>query len=337
MNYKSFMKDFIDNNTKGIYLIDSEEEYLKETIIKQAKDIIKFPDFNYIEIKGKITIEKLQTAMDTYPIMEDKKVIIWRNIDFSKKAIKEYESINNYLIKLMEKLGDFLTFLILPDGKVFKGKFYKNVKNQGNIVEISRLNNKELVSFIGRRFVRAGKRIKKSYVNEIISRFSYLNKNSEIDLYEIVNTVDKIIANSYKKEVSLDDVNDQLDQILDLNIFNLTDALSIRDSKTAMDIYFHMAKDKDEIFKIYHMIVRHVRNLIGIKVLMKDSFNDSFIMKTMSLSFYELKKDKSFIRNFSLNDLFKIQDFLYNMDRKQKSEDFDINLNMLMLISSFSK
>src|SRR5699024_2086279 len=108
-----------------------------------------------------------------------------------KKAIKEYENINSYLIKLMGDLGDFLTFLILPDGNVFKGKFYKNVKKQGNIVEISRLNNKELVSFIGRRFVRAGKRIKKSYISEIISRFSYLNKNSEIDLYEIVNTVDK--------------------------------------------------------------------------------------------------------------------------------------------------
>lgn len=337
MNYKEFMINLLNNKTKGIYLVDSEEEYLKETIIYAARDIIDFPDFNYIEIKGKTSVEEIQTAMDTYPIMEDKKVIIWRNIDFSQKNIKEYEDVNNALIKAMENMGDFLTLIIIPDSKIFKGKFYKNVKKSGELVEIKRLTNTELVSFIGKRFVNAGKKIKKTQINDIINRFSYLNKNSEVDLYEVVNTVDKIISNSNQKEVKDIDVRDQLDQILDLNIFNLTDALSMRDSKKALDTYLHMAVDLDEIFKIFHMIVRHIRNLIGIKVLSKNSFNDSFIMKALSISFYELKKDKSFIRNFTLDELIDLQDFLYNMDRKQKSVDFDMNLNMEMLISSFSK
>ena len=337
MNYKEFMTNLFKKNTSGIYLIDSKEEYLKETIIDQAKDLISFPDFNYIEIKGKKSLEEIKTAMDTYPIMEDKKVLIWRNIDLSKNSIKEYDDICKLLIDDAKNIPEFLTLIVIAEDNVFKGKFYKTIKEYGNIVEIDRLNNNELVSFIGKRFVKNKKKIKKSYINEIIDRFSYLNKNSQIDLYEVINTVDKIIANSDKSEVSIEDVHDQLDKILDLNIFNLTDALSVRDSKSAMNTYLYMAKDMDEIFKIFHMIVRHIRNMIGIKVLTKDSYNDAFIQKSLGISSFELRKDKGFIRNFSLDDLFDIQEFLYKCDLKQKSQDFDMNLNMLILIEKFSK
>ncbi|MDU5504809.1 MAG: DNA polymerase III subunit delta [Anaerococcus vaginalis] len=337
MNYKEFMTELFNKKSRGIYLIDSKEEYLKETVIEQAKDLISFPDFNYIEIKGKKTIEDIKTAMDTYPVMEDKKVLVWRNIDLSKNNIKEYEDICNLIVEEIENLADFLTFIIISEENIFKGKFYKAIKKYGQIVEIERLNNNELVSFIGKRFVKNKKKIKKTYINEIIERFSYLNKNSQIDLYEVVNTVDKIIANSDKDEVLLEDVHDQLDQVLDLNIFNLTDSLSQRDTKTAMNTYLYMAKDIDEIFKIFYMLVRHIRNLIGIKILTRDSYNDSFMQKSLAISSFELRKDKGFIRNFSLDELFDLQDFLYSCDLKQKSEDFDMNLNMLMFIEKFSK
>ena len=337
MNYKEFMTELCNKKSRGIYLIDSKEEYLKETVIEQAKDLISFPDFNYIEIKGKKTIEDIKTAMDTYPVMEDKKVLVWRNIDLSKNNIKEYEDICNLIVEEIENLADFLTFIIISEENIFKGKFYKAIKKYGQIVEIERLNNNELVSFIGKRFVKNKKKIKKTYINEIIERFSYLNKNSQIDLYEVVNTVDKIIANSDKDEVLLEDVHDQLDQVLDLNIFNLTDSLSQRDTKTAMNTYLYMAKDIDEIFKIFYMLVRHIRNLIGIKILTRDSYNDSFMQKSLAISSFELRKDKGFIGNFSLDELFDLQDFLYSCDLKQKSEDFDMNLNMLMFIEKFSK
>lgn len=337
MNYKEFMTELFNKKSRGIYLIDSKEEYLKETVIEQAKDLISFPDFNYIEIKGKKTIEEIKTAMDTYPVMEDKKVLVWRNIDLSKNNIKEYEDICNLIVEEIENLADFLTFIIISEENIFKGKFYKAIKKYGQIVEIERLNNNELVSFIGKRFVKNKKKIKKTYINEIIERFSYLNKNSQIDLYEVVNTVDKIIANSDKDEVLLEDVHDQLDQVLDLNIFNLTDSLSQRDTKTAMNTYLYMAKDIDEIFKIFYMLVRHIRNLIGIKILTRDSYNDSFMQKSLAISSFELRKDKGFIKNFSLDELFDLQDFLYSCDLKQKSEDFDMNLNMLMFIEKFSK
>ncbi|MDU7411890.1 MAG: DNA polymerase III subunit delta, partial [Anaerococcus sp.] len=196
MNFKEFMNLLIDDKLKGVYLFDSKEEFLNDTIIEEVRNKVNIPDFNLVEIKGNTNIETIKNSYETYPVMDEKKYIIWRNIDISKKSIKEYENTLNILADDFKEFPEFALLLIFSDNPPFKGKFYKSVAKNGKIVEINRLNQKELESFIGKRFVRNGKKIQKFLVREIVSRFSYLSKDSEIDLYEIVNVVDKIIASS---------------------------------------------------------------------------------------------------------------------------------------------
>ena len=50
-------------------------------------------------------------------------------------------------------------------------------------------------------------------------------------LFEVVNSVDKIISNSTDELITKEDIDDQLDQVLNLNIFNLTDAIASKDLK----------------------------------------------------------------------------------------------------------
>ena len=81
MNYKEFMAELFSKKSRGIYLIDSKEEYLKETIIDQAKDLISFPDFNYIEIKGKKSLEDIKTALIFFTPFAFKKSIAIFSVD----------------------------------------------------------------------------------------------------------------------------------------------------------------------------------------------------------------------------------------------------------------
>ena len=336
MNYKEFMTNLINKKVSGVYLFDSKEDFLNDTILEEARSQISIPDFNLVDIKGDKDLETIKTSYETYPIMEDRKLIIWRNIDLSKDSIKEYESILDGLTKDIKDFPNYASLLIFSDNPPFKGKFYKLVNKNGQIVNIDRLKPKELESFIGKRFVRNGKKIQKSLVVEIVDRFSYLSKNSEIDLYEIVNTVDKIIGNSSDQVVKKEDVLNHLDEILNLNIFNLTDAISIKNCKQASKVYLQMVNSNEDLFMVYHMIIRQVRNLIAVKSLQKDGYNDSFIMKNVGIGSFELKKLKGFTRNFSLNELFDIHSRIFDMEYRQKSVDFDMEIELLLLIKKIT-
>lgn len=337
MKYKEFMEELLGGRTSGIYLFDSKERYLEESILEGAKSILNTPDFNYTQIKGETDLDTLLTSLTTFPIMDEKKFVIRKGIDLSKDKVKTYSNTLDGLLENYGQVTDFANLFIFSDRPPFKGKFYKKVKGNGRVVEIDRLNNRELQSFIGKRFVRDGKKISKVLVNEIIDRFSYLSKNSEIDLFAVVNTVDKIIANSSEEVVSKKDVTDQLDQILNISIFNLTDALSQRDSGKAMRIYLEMVAGGEDPFMIYHMIIRQVRNLLGIKTLLKTGFSDKAIREKLSLSNFEYNKDKTFVGNFSEEDLLEIHERLFEMEEKMKSQDFDMDLNMLLLVKAFGK
>lgn len=333
MKYIEFFKKFSSLKTSGIYLFDSKEEYLNTTIIEEAERLINIKDFNLIKIKGDTDFDTIKNTYETYPVMEDKKIIIWQNIDLSKDGVKNYKLI---LDKIAEDAKDFpayATLLIFSDNKPFKGKFYKAINKNGTVVEIDRLNPKELRSFIGRRFIKNNKKISNKYIDEIINRFSYLTYNSEIDLFEVVNSVDKIISNSSDEIIKKEDIDDQLDQVLNLNIFNLTDAIAARNSKVALKNLILMEKSGEDLFMIYHMIIRQFRILTAVKSLTESNFNDSFIMKSAKIGSFELKKAKGNIKNYSLDDLIAINDRLMDMEIRSKSEAFDMKDELMKLVA----
>lgn len=337
MNYMEFMKKFLDNDISGVYLFDSEEDFLTDSIIEEARNQVSIPDFNFIDLKGGEDYEVIKNSIETLPVMEDKKIIILRNIDLSKGAIKNYKDITDNLIHDLDDFPEYASMFIISDNPPFKGKFYKKLAKMDSVVKIERLDKNELKSFIGKKFTRANKKIKRSLIDDIINRFSYLNKDSEIKLYDVSNTIDKIIANSADEIVRPEDVKDQLDEILNLNIFNLTDALSSKDGKRSIEVYETMRKSGEDLFMIYHMVIRQVRNLIGIKSLTSRGFNDSFIQKSLGISPFELRKVKGFARNFSLEELFSLHDTLFDMEVRQKSGAFDMDLELKILIGKIIK
>lgn len=110
MKYKEYMNTLFDDKDKGVYLFDSEEEFLNDTIIDQVRNKINIKDFNFIELKASKDIEEIKNSYETYPVMEEVKYIIWKDIDLSKNSIKEYQEILDVLIKDFESFPDFARF-----------------------------------------------------------------------------------------------------------------------------------------------------------------------------------------------------------------------------------
>ena len=94
-----------------------------------------------------------------------------------------------------------------------------------------------------------------------------------------------------------------------------------------------MAKSGEDLFMVYHMIIRQIRILTTIKSLSQASYNDSFMMKTAKIGSFELKKAKDFIRNFGLDELIEINERIFDMEKRSKSENFDMRDELLKLIA----
>ena len=71
-----------------LYIITGDEDYMKAHYLRQLKEKVvdaAFADFNLLEYEGKgLTPEQLTEAIDSYPAMSEKKLIIITDFDLSK-------------------------------------------------------------------------------------------------------------------------------------------------------------------------------------------------------------------------------------------------------------
>ncbi|MCI5840016.1 MAG: DNA polymerase III subunit delta [Peptoniphilaceae bacterium] len=335
MNYIDVIEKLSEKNLSGIFLCEYEEAYLKDNIIDNIKKELTVPDFNFINFKNYINYEDLKTSIDTYPIIDEKKYIIWQNVDFSKNMINQYEDVLNPLMNDFKNFPNYSTLFIFTDKPIFKGKFYKSILKNQNIVNISKLNYKQLVNFIGKRFSKNNKKITLKLIDIIINSLAYFSDESNTDLYSVINSVDKIISNSHNEIVNIEDINSQLENITDANIFQLTDFLSQKNITDALSTFEFIYNQGEDLFKVFFMIVRHIRNLIGIKTLINYNFSDDYIRNLLKISNFELKKDKTYIKNFKLSELIKLYNTSFEIDISSKSLKFNMKVALEFFISKW--
>lgn len=82
------IRDLKNGEFATLYIISGEESYMKEYYLRQLRQKVvdeTFADFNLIEFEGKgLTPEMLTEAIDSYPAMADKKLIIVKDFDMFK-------------------------------------------------------------------------------------------------------------------------------------------------------------------------------------------------------------------------------------------------------------
>lgn len=94
-----------------------------------------------------------------------------------------------------------------------------------------------------------------------------------------------------------------------------------------------MEKSGEDLFMIYHMLIRQFRILTTVKSLSNQNFNDSFIMKASKIGSFELRKAKANIKNYSMDSLIDINDRLMDMELRSKSESFEMKGELMKLVA----
>ena len=341
MNYTQAMKLLDNGELNGIYVLSGEEIFLIDRFIELFKDKIVSKDFfdmNYIEYDfSKIDLQKLKIDCETAPFFSNKRLIIVNDVNLSKNGISMYKNFFEEMYDYIDKIPNTTVLLFVMKGSLaYRGKFYKQISIIGHNIELVRFNEIELFKFIKKRFILKNIEVKDNVLKYIIDRIGYLDSSREKNLYDVENEVNKLLNSFSKNTLDFKDVDEILVDKFENSIFKLLDMISKKDYKSSIKILIELKKSGEDSFSTFYMIVRYIRNLLGVKVLKLKQKHIDYISKELKISNYECKKLYSVCDNFSVETLCNYIDLKYSVESDIKTKNRDIDLLLELLISKMS-
>ena len=278
--------------------------------------------FNYTKFKGSdVKPEDIISACETYPVMNDKKIVLVRDVcDF----LANYE-LKDSFYEFLDKLSDFVILIFWDTGDIKKTtKFYKYFKKNNRDIDFGKLSPVDANRFVKSYFLRKGKKINDREAALFIKESGYTSKNEDLVLLDLISEMDKIAAAAKSNHISESDIKSLITENIDTNIFAFLDAMMQRNSERALVEFHNLVKLGEEYPVIFYMIIRQVKNLLSYKILSEKNISQAEMMNKMGLSKFEFeRKIRVYERNFSKKFLTEFYDELIKADEFFKTSSVD--------------
>lgn len=301
------LKMRLQKKIEPCYLIQGEDFLLYDKsleLIKKAANLT-FEDFNFVvfdddNFNGDAVID----ACETLPMGSDMKIVLLKNVTKFNEAFKK--KLREYLKKPLEStcvvIFDFLN----------KADFIISEK-----VSAKRLDDKSLKDLIVASVKEAGKTISDEACRHLIE--ACCNYYSFIK-----NEVDKLVACD-EIEIDIKTVDRLVCKETEFTVFELTDALSRRDSQKAISLLNLMDKDT----KTFSLILNHFRRLFFVAI---SDGTDREMGELLNVKEYAVTKSRQLAKNFSKIQLKNIYQMLNDVDFYIKNGQMQIENALYYLI-----
>ena len=117
------------------------------------------------------------------------------------------------------------------------------------------------------------------------------------------------------------------------NIFALLDALTVQDGATALRTYHALRRQQEEWTMVFYMVVRHVRNLIKVKMLKVRRIPQKKGSRLAGISPYEYNKLYGKVDRLSMEKLMAWHKLCYESEFLWKKQSIDEDLMMEVLLA----
>lgn len=274
------LKQDIKAKTIGrLYLFYGEEAYLREHYLDVLrKDVVgdQMPEFNLIEFDGDTAIDVLGEAIDSYPAMSERKLVIVRDFDI----FKTNESYRTQLEKMLSDLPDYCTLVFVyanidckPDKRM---KLYTTIAKNGTVVDFKRAGRGDLVAWIKRRFAALKREISTELAEYLIFYCGSLMQG-------LIPEIEKVGAYSKGAKITREDIDTVATPNPEAVVFDLTDAVASKQYDRAMEIAQKLESLNEEPIKIVAMIGRQFRQLYSACLILKKNQGSGELMRIWSM------------------------------------------------------
>jgi DNA polymerase-3 subunit delta len=310
-----------------IYFFYGEDTYR----IKEKTDALRRAfldkqgsDLNLSIFNGKdLSFDIFKNAASQAPFLGDKRFIIIKNliIENNDKEVKKK------IAESLDKLPDFSVLLFIEEGLPDKREslFKKLEKTKAEV--FLPLEGSKLISWIEGKF--------RSFDLEIDRQaLMKLSICTGSDLWKLNNEISKIsnfVSSQGRQKVIAADIDLFVEPVNSYRIFDLTDALAVKNINKAMKVLTLFRKDGEESLKIINLIITQLRNMLVIQ----DQIARKESTSILGLHPFVVKKTTDSIRNFKRSDLEKIYRNLAEYDYKIKNGIIEPDLALEMIVVDF--
>lgn len=301
------LKTRLQKKIEPCYLIQGEDILLYDKaleLIKKATNI-QLEEFNFLSFddesfNGDVVID----SCETLPMGSDKKLILLKNItkipeNFKKKLI-------DYLKKPVES-----TCLVIFD---FYNKFDFIISEK---VSAKRLDDRSLSEIISSELKNHGKTITSDACQQLIE--------SCCNYYSLIkNELDKLLACD-ETEITTKVVDSLVCKETEFTVFELTDALSKRNSDKAVSLLSLMEKDT----KTFSLVLNHFRRLFFVSI---SGLSDKELSEILNVKEFAIVKARELSKNFTKLQLKNIYEMLNDVDFYIKNGQMQIENALYYLI-----
>lgn len=323
---KTLAADIKSGNYKKVYLICGEEEYLKLNYKNQFIRAVAGDDTMNLGIyEGKnFDVNEVIDTAETFPFFAERRLIVMEDTGLFKSGGEE-------LAEYMGKIPDSTIFLFVEQNVDKRSKMYKAVKANGYICEINRQTEKDLSLWAARIFAKDGKKITNADM-------SYLIANVGTDMEVLSREIEKLISYDLNKEIiSKEDIDAVCVKQLNVRIFDMVDAISVKNQKKTLDCYYELIAEKEPPMRILFMVARQFHLILQAKDLSARGMSKDQIAQTMGVQGFIATKSIRQSRNFSVAELKSALAESVQTEEMIKKGMLDENIGVEMLLIKYSR
>lgn len=290
---KTIDNDIKMGQLKNVYLLYGTEDYLKRQYRDKLKHALVEPDdtMNFSAYEGKdINPKELIDLSETLPFFKEKRMILVENSGFFKNSCDD-------LAEYMSQVPESTCFVFVEEEVDKRSKLFKAASRAGSAVEFETPKEDMLIRWILGRIQREGKKITQSVMQLFLSK-------TGSDMENIDKELEKLICYTLDKtEISEADVEAICTGQTENKIFEMIDAISARNQKKALDLYYDLLALKEAPMRILFLIARQFQNLLLIKSMSAKGYPAVSIAKTAGMPSFAVQKNLRQAGAFKINQL----------------------------------
>lgn len=322
---KNIAKDIKERNFKTVYLLFGEEDYLKKSYKdKLVEAVVDGNTMNFNHYEGKVDPNEIIELAQTVPFFSEHRLILLEDSGLFKTA-------DENMIKFMADIPKSTVLVFVENNVDKRGRMFKAVKEYGYPCEMKFQTEEMLMKWAAGIIGKNNKKITK---NTMLFFLSKTGTNMEI----ISTELEKLICYTLDKEVITDeDVEAVCVSQIASGIFNMIDAISVKNQKKTLEHYYELLYSKEPPMRILFMLSRQFNLMLQTKELMNLGFGKEQIAKEMKVASFVAGKCMSQCRNFELLELKRALAESVSMEEKIKNGNMEEKMGVEMLLIKYSK